>query len=73
MIQSASYLVCFGKREKKKREKKTREKKEKKKVREKKCIKSFKDSDTGIQILIVVDKLLTGFDAPNAPYPAAAP
>ena len=35
MIQSASYLVCFGKREKK-REKKTREKKEKKKVREKK-------------------------------------
>ena len=29
MIQSASYLVCFGKREKK-REKKTREKKEKK-------------------------------------------
>ena len=35
MIQSASYLVCFGKREKK-REKKTRKKKEKKKVREKK-------------------------------------
>ena len=35
MIQSASYLVCFRKREKKKREKKTREKKEKK-VREKK-------------------------------------
>ena len=35
MIQSTSYLVCFGKREKK-REKKTREKKEKKKVREKK-------------------------------------
>ena len=34
MIQSASYLVCFGKREKK-REKKKREKKEKK-VREKK-------------------------------------
>lgn len=32
---------------------------------EKKCIKSFKDSDTGIQILIVVDKLLTGFDAPR--------
>ena len=34
MIQSASYLVCFGKREKK-REKKKREKQEKK-VREKK-------------------------------------
>ena len=34
MIQSASYLVCFGKREKK-REKKTRKKGEKK-VREKK-------------------------------------
>ena len=33
MIQSASYLVCFGKREKK-REKKTREKKGEK---EKKC------------------------------------
>ena len=36
MIQSASYLVCFGKREKKKREKKTREKKEKKSQRKKK-------------------------------------
>ena len=36
MIQSASYLVCFGKREKKKREKKTREKKEKKKSEKKK-------------------------------------
>ena len=35
MIQSASYLVCFGKREKK-REKKTREKKEKKKSEKKK-------------------------------------
>ena len=34
MIQSASYLVCFGKREKK-REKKTREKKGKKSQRKK--------------------------------------
>ena len=34
MIQSASYLVCFGKREKK-REKKTREKKEKKSEKKK--------------------------------------
>ena len=38
MIQSASYLVCFGKREKK-REKKTREKKSQRKKgeKEKKC------------------------------------
>ena len=36
MIQSASYLVCFGKREKKKREKKTREKKRKIKSEKKK-------------------------------------
>ena len=37
MIQSASYLVFFGKREREKKiEKKTREKKSKKKVREKK-------------------------------------
>ena len=35
MIQSASYVVCFGKTEKKER-KKTREKKGEKKVREKK-------------------------------------
>ena len=35
MIQSASYLVCFGKREKKREKKKERKKKEKK-VREKK-------------------------------------
>ena len=35
MIQSASYLVCFGKREKK-REKKNERKKREKKVREKK-------------------------------------
>ena len=35
MIQSASYLVCFGKREKK-REKKTREKKGEKKSQRKK-------------------------------------
>ena len=35
MIQSASYLVCFGKREKKK-EKKNERKKRRKKVREKK-------------------------------------
>ena len=36
MIQSASYLVCFGKREKKEREKNEREKKEKKKSEKKK-------------------------------------
>ena len=42
MIQSASYLVCFGKREKK-REKKTREKKGKK-VREKKGEKEKKSA-----------------------------
>ena len=36
MIQSASYLVCFGKREKKKRERKNERKKREKKVREKK-------------------------------------
>ena len=35
MIQSASYLVCFGKREKK-RERKTRKKRRKKSQREKK-------------------------------------
>jgi type I restriction enzyme R subunit len=28
-------------------------------------IKSFKDSDDGVEIIIVVDKLLTGFDAPR--------
>lgn len=32
---------------------------------EEQCIDSFKDNDDGIQILIVVDKLLTGFDAPR--------
>ena len=36
MIQSASYLVCFGKREKKKREKKREKKKGKKKSEKKK-------------------------------------
>ena len=37
MIQSASYLVCFGKRERKKKTEKKREKeKEKKSVRKKK-------------------------------------
>ena len=36
MIQSASYLVCFGKREREKQEKKVREKKSKKKRRERK-------------------------------------
>ena len=42
MIQSASYLVCFGKREKKKREKKERKKgkksqRKKKERKKKKC------------------------------------
>ena len=35
MIQSASYLVCLGKREKKKIKKKKREKRKKKSVRKK--------------------------------------
>ena len=34
MIQSASYLVCLGKREKKKREKREKKRKEKKRKRE---------------------------------------
>ena len=32
---------------------------------EKKVIESFKHNDDGVEILIVVDKLLTGFDAPR--------
>ena len=35
MIQSASYLVCLGKRERKKRQRKKREKKKKKKSEKK--------------------------------------
>lgn len=32
---------------------------------EKACITSFNDNEEGVQIIIVVDKLLTGFDAPR--------
>lgn len=32
---------------------------------EKEVIKSFKNNDEGVEIIIVVDKLLTGFDAPR--------
>ena len=32
---------------------------------EKTVIESFKDDEQGVEVLIVVDKLLTGFDAPR--------
>ena len=56
MIQSASYLVCFGKREKKrekKNERKKREKKsEKKKERKKKKVCGKKEKKNKIRIFL---------------------
>ena len=58
MIQSTSYLVCFGKRERNKKTKKTREKKEKEvseKKREKKSVKKKKQNPDLSRLILVVE------------------